>query len=98
MKVMTEEEFDRLLVCRTDDVKADRAQHDFGLDYRETRFTFFLQVLDEFIGPEQVYFFVRLTLAQLDALRASTDCISARGSFSSVRPAVSARLTMLPVI
>jgi Subtilase family len=31
--------------------------------------------LDEFIGPEQVYFFVRVTRAQLDALRAATDCI-----------------------
>lgn len=34
-----------------------------------------LQKLDEFVGPEQVYFFVRLTRAQLDALRAATDCI-----------------------
>jgi len=33
------------------------------------------QKLDEFIGPEQVYFFVRLTQAQLEALRAATDCI-----------------------
>lgn len=33
------------------------------------------QKLDEFIGPEQVYFFVRATRAQLDALRAATDCI-----------------------
>lgn len=33
------------------------------------------QKLDEFVGPEQVYFFVRLTRAQLDALRAATDCI-----------------------
>lgn len=33
------------------------------------------QKLDEFLGPEQVYFFVRVTRAQLDALRASTDCI-----------------------
>lgn len=33
------------------------------------------QHLDEFIGPEQVYFFVRLTSRQLEALRASTDCI-----------------------
>ncbi|MBY0278783.1 S8 family peptidase [Candidatus Binatia bacterium] len=31
--------------------------------------------LDEFIGPEQVYFFVRLTQPQLEALRAATDCI-----------------------
>jgi len=31
--------------------------------------------LDEFIGPEQVYFFVRVTRGQLDALRAATDCI-----------------------
>jgi hypothetical protein len=34
-----------------------------------------LQKLDEFVGPEQVYFFVRLTRSQLDALRAATDCI-----------------------
>ncbi|WP_084609451.1 S8 family peptidase [Archangium violaceum] len=34
-----------------------------------------LQNLDEFVGPEQVYFFVRLTRHQLDALRAATDCI-----------------------
>ncbi|MCP4660892.1 MAG: hypothetical protein GY856_36285, partial [bacterium] len=33
------------------------------------------QTLDEFIGPEQVYFFVRLTRQQLEALRAATDCI-----------------------
>jgi hypothetical protein len=33
------------------------------------------QKLDEFIGPEQVYFFVRVTRAQLDALRVATDCI-----------------------
>lgn len=33
------------------------------------------QKLDEFQGPEQVYFFLRLTGAQLDALRAATDCI-----------------------
>lgn len=31
--------------------------------------------LDEFLGPEQVYFFARLTRVQLDALRAATDCI-----------------------
>jgi Subtilase family len=31
--------------------------------------------LDEFLGPEQVYFFVRVTRVQLDALRAATDCI-----------------------
>jgi len=34
-----------------------------------------LQKLDEFVGPEQVYFFVRLTRSQLDALRAATDCV-----------------------
>ncbi len=34
-----------------------------------------LQKLDEFIGPEQIYFFVRLTRSQLEALRAATDCI-----------------------
>lgn len=33
------------------------------------------QKLDEFLGPEQVYFFLRLTRAQLDALRNATDCI-----------------------
>jgi hypothetical protein len=33
------------------------------------------QKLDEFIGPEQVYFFVRLASQQLEALRAATDCI-----------------------
>lgn len=33
------------------------------------------QKLDEFLGPEQVYFFVRSTRTQLDALRAATDCI-----------------------
>jgi hypothetical protein len=33
------------------------------------------QRLDEFIAPEHVYFFVRLTPAQLEALRAATDCI-----------------------
>ncbi len=34
-----------------------------------------LQKVEEFVGPEQVYFFVRLTLNQLDALRSATDCI-----------------------
>jgi len=33
------------------------------------------QRLDEFVGPEQVYFFTRLTQRLLDALRAATDCI-----------------------
>ena len=33
------------------------------------------QRLDDFVGPEQVYFFVRLTPTQLEALRAATDCI-----------------------
>lgn len=33
------------------------------------------QKLDEFIGPAQVYFFVRLNLAQLAALHEATDCI-----------------------
>ena len=33
------------------------------------------QKLEEFVGPEQVYFFVRLARPQLDALRAATDCI-----------------------
>lgn len=33
------------------------------------------QKLDEFLGPEQVYFFVRVTRAQLAALQAATDCI-----------------------
>ena len=32
------------------------------------------QKLDEFIGPEQVYFYVRATRIQLAALLASTDC------------------------
>jgi hypothetical protein len=34
-----------------------------------------LQKLDDFVGPERVYFFIRLTLTQLVALRAATDCI-----------------------
>jgi hypothetical protein len=34
-----------------------------------------LQLLEEFIGPEQVYFFLRLTQQQADGLRAATDCI-----------------------
>jgi hypothetical protein len=42
-----------------------RQLHRLGLNY----------TLDEFLGPEQVYFFVRATRAQLDALRAATDCI-----------------------
>lgn len=33
------------------------------------------QKLDEFLGPEQVYFFVRITVSQLTALQAATDCI-----------------------
>ncbi|MBK8251250.1 MAG: S8 family peptidase [Polyangiaceae bacterium] len=33
------------------------------------------QKLDEFLGPEQVYFFVRVTRTQLDQLRKATDCI-----------------------
>ncbi len=33
------------------------------------------QKLDEFLGPEQVYFFVRITRAQLAVLQAATDCI-----------------------
>lgn len=33
------------------------------------------QDLDEFLGPEQVYFFVRVTQTQLAALQAATDCI-----------------------
>ncbi len=53
-----------------EDTKVSRAQlarqlHRLGVN----------QQLDEFIGPEQVYFFVRVTRAQLDALRAATDCI-----------------------
>jgi hypothetical protein len=35
----------------------------------------FNQQLDEFIGPEQVYFFVRATIQQMEALFVSTDCI-----------------------
>jgi hypothetical protein len=31
--------------------------------------------IDEFLGPETAYFFVRLTLAQVEDLRASTDCV-----------------------
>lgn len=33
------------------------------------------QKLDEFVGPEQIYFYVHLTRAQINALRAATDCI-----------------------
>ena len=33
------------------------------------------QELDEFLGPEQVYFFVRLTTLQLEELRKATDCV-----------------------
>ncbi len=33
------------------------------------------QKLDEFLGPEQVYFFVRVTRAQVAALQVATDCI-----------------------
>jgi hypothetical protein len=33
------------------------------------------QTLEEFIGPEQVYFFIRLTSRQLESLREATDCI-----------------------
>jgi hypothetical protein len=33
------------------------------------------RTLDEFVGPEQVYFFVHLTESQLDELRLATDCI-----------------------
>lgn len=33
------------------------------------------QKIDEFLGPEQVYFFVRLTRTKLDGLREATDCI-----------------------
>jgi hypothetical protein len=33
------------------------------------------QPLQEFVAPEQVYFFVKLTGEQLDQLRAATDCI-----------------------
>lgn len=33
------------------------------------------QVLDEFMGPLQVYFFLRLTHAQLEKLIAATDCV-----------------------
>jgi Subtilase family len=34
-----------------------------------------MQKLDEFVGPEQVYFFLRLTHRQLEGLRDATDCI-----------------------
>jgi len=55
---------------RPEETDASRAQiarqlHRLGLS----------QPLDEFIGPEQIYFFVRVTRAQLDALHAATDCI-----------------------
>jgi hypothetical protein len=33
------------------------------------------QKLQEFVAPEQVYFFIRLTREQLDQLRSATDCI-----------------------
>lgn len=33
------------------------------------------QEFDEFIGPERAYFFVKLTIPQIEALRAATDCI-----------------------
>ncbi len=33
------------------------------------------QRLDQFLGPEQVYFFVRVTRGELAALQAATDCI-----------------------
>lgn len=33
------------------------------------------QKLEEFLGPEQVYFFVRVSRAQLVSLQAATDCI-----------------------
>jgi hypothetical protein len=39
------------------------------------RITDTIQPLDDFIGPEQVYFFVRLTPQQIEALRSATDCI-----------------------
>ena len=34
-----------------------------------------MQKLEEFVGLEQVYVFVRLARPQLEALRAATDCI-----------------------
>jgi subtilisin family serine protease len=40
--------------------------------YRITRS---VQAVDEFIAPELVYFFLRLTTAQLQALTAATDCV-----------------------
>lgn len=42
---------------------------------RQVRRAGALQRLDEFIGPEQVYFFLRLTQQQLEAVRAATDCV-----------------------
>lgn len=39
------------------------------------RITDAIRPLDEFVGPEQVYFFVRLTSRQLDVLRTATDCV-----------------------
>lgn len=52
------------------DTTASRAQIARQLDRLGVR-----HKLDEFIGPEQVYFFVRVTRIQLEALRAATDCI-----------------------
>jgi len=53
-----------------EDTKASRAQiarqlHRLGVN----------QPVDEFVGPEQVYFFIRVTRTRLDALHAATDCI-----------------------
>ena len=39
------------------------------------RITNEIRPLDEFVGPEQVYFFVRLTSQQLEVLRTATDCV-----------------------
>ena len=54
-------------LCETDGSRAQLA--------RQLHRISALQKLDEFIGPEQVYFFVRLTRRQLDALWSATDCI-----------------------
>lgn len=53
-----------------EDTEASRAQITRQLQRLGTD-----QKVDEFLGPEQVYFFVRATRTQLDTLRASTDCI-----------------------
>jgi Subtilase family len=55
---------------RAEDTRVSRAQIT-----RQLQMLSVGQRLDEFLGPEQVYFFVRVTRSQLDALREATDCI-----------------------